>query len=168
LNNGPTPAAIDAFEQVRKRAFGANPIGTTPSDYTGFFSALMKERSFELCGEGNRKYDLIRWNLLATKLAETKANLAAMAASQPPYDKYPTTMYYKTNSTSLVWLNSLYTPAPGTAPAGSASVAWVGSGITTTILSSFAIGFTPNKNELLPLATSVVDSNPNLSQNNGF
>jgi hypothetical protein len=168
LNNGPTPAAIDAFEQVRKRAFGANSIGTTPSDYSGFFDALMKERSFELCGEGTRKYDLIRWNKLATKLEETKAKLTAMAASQPPYNSLPTTMYYKSNSTTLIWLNSLYTPAPASPPAGSSSITWVGSGITTTILSSYAIGFTANKNELLPLATSVVDSNPNLFQNNGF
>jgi hypothetical protein len=168
LNNGPTAAAINAFEQVRKRAFGTNPIGTTPSDYAGFFNALMKERSFELCGEGIRKYDLIRWNLLATKLAETKANLTAMAASQPPYNNLPTTMYYKTNSTSLIWLSSLYAPAPASPPAGSTSVSWVGSGITTTITAIYAVGFTPNKNELLPLATSVVDSNPNLGQNNGF
>jgi hypothetical protein len=36
----------------------------------------MKERSLELGGEGVRKYDLIRWNLLAQKIAErtTKSN----------------------------------------------------------------------------------------------
>ncbi len=40
----------------------------------------MNERSLELGGEGIRKYDLIRWNLLSTNLTATKAKLAAMAA----------------------------------------------------------------------------------------
>jgi len=166
VNGAPSAAAITAFEQVRKRAFGASSIGTTPSDYAGFFNAVVKERSFELGGEGIRKYDLIRWNLLGTKLAETKTNLAAMAASQPPYNNLPTTMYYKSASTSVIWLSSLNSPAPTSAPAGSTSIAWVGPGITTTILTYYAVSFTPGKSELLPIATSVIDSNPSLSQNN--
>ncbi len=40
LNNGPSAAGIAAYEQVRKRGFGANPIGTTPTDFTGFFTAF--------------------------------------------------------------------------------------------------------------------------------
>ncbi|PZR31410.1 MAG: RagB/SusD family nutrient uptake outer membrane protein, partial [Azospira oryzae] len=166
LNNGPSASAIDAFEQVRKRAFNGNAIGTTPSDYNGFFTALTNERLLEFGGEGIRKYDLIRWNLLSQKLTETKAKLAAMAASQPPYDNLPTTMYYKSNSTSVIWLNPLNSKTPATPPAGSTAVAWVGSTITTTILTYYAAYFTPNKNELLPIGTSVIDSNPNLTQNN--
>ena len=166
LTGAPSSAAISAFEQVRTRAFGASPIGTTPSDYAGFFNAIVKERSLELGGEGIRKYDLIRWNLLAQKLAETKTNLAAMAAGQAPYNTLPATMYYKSASTSIIWLNPLDTPTPTSAPAGSTSVAWVGPGITTTILTYFAVSFTPGKNELLPIGTSVLDSNPNLTQNN--
>lgn len=169
LNNGPTAAAIDAFEQVRKRAFGAKPIGTTPSDYIGFYNAIVKERWFEFGGEGIRKYDLIRWNLLGQKLNETKANLTAMAAGTAPYNNLPATMYYQTGATSIKWLTSLTAPAPPTPPANSTSVTWMSSsGITSTLLTYYAAYFTPNKNELLPLHTSVIDSNPNLSQNNGF
>jgi hypothetical protein len=173
LNGNPSAAAITAFEQVRKRAFGASSIGTTPSDYAGFFNAIMKERSFEFGGEGIRKYDLIRWNLLGQRLAETKASLAAMAAGQPPYTNLPATMYYKSASTSIIWLNSLNTTTPSSQPAGSTPIAWVVTGtpstpstITSTILTYYAASFTPGKSELLPIATSVIDSNPGLTQNN--
>jgi hypothetical protein len=170
LNNGLTAAGQAAFEQVRTRAFGANPIGSTPTAYAPFFDALMKERSFELAGEGLRKYDLIRWNLLGAKIAETKANLALMAANQAPYANIPTIMYYQNNSNTLIWTspNGFYGPAPGSPPANSTSVSWAGSSITTTILTFYAAAFTPNKSELLPLHTTTIDSNPKLSQNNGF
>jgi hypothetical protein len=163
LNSGPTAAAKAAFEQVRTRGFGGNStlIGTTPSDYTGFFNAIVKERQFEFGGEGIRKYDLIRWNLLASKIAETKANLALMAAKAAPYNALPATMYYTPNQPTVVWLNSFYAPSPA-APAGSASVAWNATTINTTLLAYYSIAFTPNKSELLPLPQSVIDANPKL------
>ncbi|GHN02322.1 starch-binding protein [Cytophagales bacterium WSM2-2] len=166
INGAPSGAAIIAFEQVRKRAFGNASIGTTPADYNGFFNAIVNERSWELGGEGIRKYDLIRWNMLGQKIADTKAKLTLMYQSLPPYNNYPTTMYYKTNSASLIWLNPLNQPTPAVQPAGSTSVSWIGASINTTILQFYAVAFTPGKNELLPIATSVLNSNPNLTQNN--
>jgi hypothetical protein len=170
LNNGPTPSATEAFRQVRLRAFGgdASLIGTIPSDYSGFFNAIVKERSWELGGEGIRKYDLIRWNMLGQRINETKAALAAMAARTAPYENLPTTMYYQPDSKTLVWLNSFYSPAPATAPTGAASVAWVGSGITNTILRFYAVAFTPNKSELLPIPQASIDANPKLTQDYGY
>lgn len=170
LNNGPTPAAKAAFEKVRVRGFGGNAalIGTTPSDYAGFFNAIMKERSLELGGEGIRKYDLIRWNKLGERLTATRTELAKMAARQAPYNLYPATMYYLPNQKTLTWLNSFYAPSPSPAPVGSASVAWVGSAINTTILTYYAVAFTPNKNELLPINTSVLEANPKLVQDYGY
>ena len=46
LNNGPTAAAIKAFEDVRLRAFknDATKIGTTPTTYDGFKNAIIEER----------------------------------------------------------------------------------------------------------------------------
>ncbi|MDO9554457.1 RagB/SusD family nutrient uptake outer membrane protein [Rhodonellum sp.] len=170
LNNGPTPAAIAALESVRTRAFGgdAGLIGATPSDYQGFFEALVNERAFELAGEGVRKYDLIRWNLLDAKLNETKAKLAEMASRTGQYSNLPSLMYYEAGANSMNWLNSFYQPQPVVAPAGSASVSWAGNGINTTILTFYAIGFTPGKSELLPLHTSVTDANPKLKQEYGY
>jgi starch-binding outer membrane protein, SusD/RagB family len=167
LNGAPTGAGVAAFEQVRNRAFAGNNIGTTPADYTGFFTAIVNERLLEFGGEGMRKYDLIRWNMLSQKLSETKAKLAAMVARQPPYNNLPATMYYRSNSTSIIWLNPLNAPTPVSAPSGSTSITWVGTGINT-IIRDYAIQFTPNKNELLPIAASVLATNPNLTQNGGY
>jgi hypothetical protein len=171
ISNGPTAEAKAAFEKVRLRAFGGNAslIGTTPSDNAGFFNAIVKERALELGSEGIRKYDLIRWNLLATKIAEAKATLLAMSNREPPYDNLPDYMFYQNNSPTLKWYSSYYTPNTqgSTAPVGYTLVNWVRSNIATTILTYYAISFTLNKNELLPLPQSSLDANPLLTQDYG-
>lgn len=170
INNGPSPAAKAAFEAVRLRAYGGDPslIGTTPSDYAGFFDAIVKERALEFGSEGIRKYDLIRWNLLETKINETKALLAVMAArSAAPWNTYPTTMYYRSNQTTLQWAGSFYRPTVTPAPSGHTSVAWLGNGIVSTILTYYAVGFTRGKSELLPLPQAAIDANPRLVQDYG-
>ncbi len=170
INNGPTAAAKQAYEAVRLRAFGGNAalIGATPTTYQGFFNAIVNERKLELCSEGVRKYDLIRWNLLQTKMNEVKAELLKMVAKTAPYDKLPATMYYVPGQTSMQWINSFYQPQPSPAPAGSASISWIGSGITTTITNILANQFTPNKRELFPLPQAAIDANPNLKQDYGY
>lgn len=172
INNGPTAEAKAAFEKVRLRAFGGNAslIGTTPSDYTGFFNAIVKERALELGAEGIRKYDLIRWNLMATKIAETKTILTAMANRQAPYDQLPDYMYYLNNSPVLTWAGSYYKPNTigSTAPPGYTQVNWVRSNIASTILTYYAVSFTPNKNELLPIPQASLDANPKLTQDYGY
>ena len=172
INNGPSAEAKAAFEKVRLRAYGGNAglIGTTPSDYTGFFNAIVKERALELGVEGIRKYDLIRWNLMATKIAETKATLLAMANRQAPYDLLPDYMYYENNSTTLKWAGSYYQPNTigNTAPTGYTQVNWVRSNIASTILTYYAIAFTPNKSELLPMPQASLDANPRLTQDYGY
>lgn len=172
LGNGPSAKAIEVFEQVRKRGFRGNEseIGVTPTTKEAFFTAIVNERGWELGGEGIRKYDLIRWNLLGTKLAETKAKLAAMAARQAPYNTLPTTMYFKNGSTEdVIWLNSFYKPDVP-APAGaSGNVTWVRANLTTSRnWGMYAQGFTPNKSELFPIPQAAIDANPNLKQDFGY
>lgn len=171
LNNGPTAAAKNAFEAVRLRAYGGNAalIGTTPSDYQGFFEAIMKERMLELCGEGIRKYDLIRWNKLGDRLDEVKAELTKMANREAPYDQLPETMYFKTGATTMIWANSFYKPNPyASAPPGYAGMDWVGPAITNTITQYLASDFQRNKSELLPIPQASIDANPNLKQDYGY
>lgn len=134
--NGPSADAYNAINMVRRRGFGKSinspdaTVDVSGLNKAGFFNALVRERSLELGGEGVRKYDLIRWNLLGTAIAESKANLANMGAIKPmnPYSymasppayclnvpNLPTVMYYFTNSTAddrSLWLNSFYQPAP--------------------------------------------------------
>ncbi|XZF16301.1 RagB/SusD family nutrient uptake outer membrane protein [Chitinophagaceae bacterium MMS25-I14] len=170
LNGGPSGTAVSAFEEVRKRGFGGNAalIGTTPTSYTDFFKALVKERSLELGGEGIRKYDLIRWNLLAQKISDTKTTLSNMANHVPPYDQLPTSMYYLNNSTTLQWYSSYYVTGPSSTPSGYSSVKWLGSGITSTILTYYAVYFQTNHSELLPIPQASIDANPKLTQDYGY
>ncbi len=179
LNGGPDAGAKIALEQVRTRGFGGNAalIGITPSDYTGFFNAIVKERSLELGGEGIRKYDLIRWNLLAAKLKEAHDIMDAMSTGTPPwsYANFPTKMYYKTSSstaTGVQWYNSFYQTEPGSAPAGYSSIGWLAGAINSSILTYYAVGFlgsgSPAYKSLLPLPQSALDANPNLKQNFGY
>jgi len=86
--NGPTAAAYNAINMVRRRGYG-RPVTTANATVDlaaglskdGFFKALVRERALELGGEGVRKYDLVRWNLLATAFTETKANLVRMGSA---------------------------------------------------------------------------------------
>jgi hypothetical protein len=190
--SGPTPAAYNAINMVRRRGYG-KPI-TTPdaaADLTAglnkaeFFKAIVKERSLELGGEGVRKYDLIRWNLLNTAISETKSNLLKMsnlaAMSNPSYmAAYPTysissslpiSMYYNNASTAddkALWRNSFYVTAPTSTPSGTTKITWLGTAINTGALARFATGFTTGKSELLPLPQAARNSNANLTQNPGY
>lgn len=171
INNGPTAAGKAAYEQVRKRAYGANAdqIGTTPASKDDFFDALVKERGLEFGGEGIRKYDLIRWNLLQTKLDETKATLSAMKNRVAPYDRYPAKMYYvqTSSTTTLSWASSFYVPV-GSSPAGLSSVNWIDANLLDGNLQYFAEGFKAGHSELLPIPQACIDANPNLTQDYGY
>ena len=190
--NGPT-AAYNAINQVRRRGFG-KPIGSVDAfvdlsiglSKSDFLKAIVRERSLELGGEGIRKYDLIRWNLLNTAINETKTNLTNMALSSgtatytymsgaPAYAAnfatLPVSMYYKTNSMAddaTLWSNSFYKLAPTSTPAGTSKVTWVGVAVNTTALARFATGFATGKGELLPIPQPARDANKNLTQNPNY
>lgn len=75
--NGPGNA-IAALDAVRARA-GLDGIATVRPEVTTdpelFFMELVDERLRELCFEGNRKADLVRWYLLEDKLEEFEASV---------------------------------------------------------------------------------------------
>lgn len=183
LTAAPSAAAYNAINMVRRRGYGksistADATVDLPSGLgkAAFFDAIVKERSLELGGEGVRKSDLIRWNLLAKKIADTKTALTAMSNLAAPYNTLPVSMYYRNNSSSDdntfgptgLWANSFYKTAPGTAPAGTTRVVWLSSAINTTAISRYATGFVTGKSELLPIPQPARDANANLSQNPGY
>ncbi|BEG97917.1 RagB/SusD family nutrient uptake outer membrane protein [Bacteroides sedimenti] len=91
LNNGPTAKAIECVNQVRRRAFGL-PYKTADAvrdlkvtdfaDKNAFFDYLFKERARELCFEGGRRLDLVRWNLLGKAIMDTKTKFDEAMASK--------------------------------------------------------------------------------------
>lgn len=195
--NGATASAYNAINMVRRRGFG-KPIGTPDATVdipaglskADFFKAIVRERALELGGEGIRKYDLIRWNLLATALAETRANMLKMSgnlamvnptymADYPSYcltTALPVRMFYYTATASDnsniggLFYNSLYKTAPPATPvpAGTAAVVWLTTAINTTAVSRYATGFVTGKGELLPIPQPARDGNYNLTQNPGY
>ena len=201
INQGPTSAAISAFQQVRTRGYGGNAslIGTTPTDYNGFFQAIVRERSLEFGAEGIRKYDLKRWGLLGNAIQQTQSNLTSLMnnkamsittymAPPPSYTvsgSLPTSMYiYNYDSpqnqgggytgsidNSSLWFNSFYYKAPSSSkvPANTTKESWIGTGIQSTFLTYFGIGFVPNHSELFPIPQAVIDaSNGTLTQDYGY
>jgi hypothetical protein len=198
--NGPTAGAYNAVNMVRRRGFG-KPITTVDIsvDLTAglskadFFKAIVRERALELGGEGTRKYDLIRWNLLATAITETRANLNRMAtasamisptymAPPPPYtltNTLPVAMLLKTGNTAddaTIWANSFYVPAPASTPTGTTRLTWIAlpttaaprNSVGTTAADRYATGFVTGKGELLPIPQPARDANINLKQNPGY
>jgi len=190
LGNGPSATAISAFEEVRKRGYGshASAIGVTPTDHDGFFRAIVKERSLEFGGEGIRKFDLIRWNLLGQRLTEAKADLTAMskrsgtfagiyANNLLDFSKLPDSLVYSkasTTPTGLILRNSLYAPRNGLRPAsGDSMVLWASKSIANVLTSSgssngYAFYFKANHSELLPIPQPALDANYNLKQDYGY
>ena len=80
--NGPTPAAYEALNAIRRRAYWnpyANsqnqPADGTPLELSGlskeqFRQAVQNERYLEFVTEGNRWFDLKRWHILVKTIKE--------------------------------------------------------------------------------------------------
>jgi len=84
VNNGPNAEAITAVNQVRRRAFGLDiNTSSVTADLTtaetankdSFQLAIEKERSLELCFEGFRRLDLIRWGKYVSTMKSVGAEI---------------------------------------------------------------------------------------------
>lgn len=174
LNRNPTAEAIDAFRQVRERAFSPfedkmPPIST---DYQGFFDALVQERAWEFGGECIRKFDLIRWNLLETKLAEMKENMNKLYNNEPPYENIPKIVVWRNEGEELDILN-LFTPMDSAALADRDMEYWPNTtdwadNILPDYVDLIAKYFTPDSRELLPIHNKIIDANNRLQNDYGY
>lgn len=185
LNNGPTTAAVTAYEDVRLRAFNndASKIGTTPSTYQAFKDAIINERHLELAFEGLRRTDLVRWGIHFETLSQTRQNVIDMANRTGKYagiDLYRA--YKKEKATSFADpLVSVPYIAYTTEPTDAEKTLLETNGYTllqmhgNTALSyaqkleenaawvkSLFRGLEKNKVELLPINSETIDVNPGL------
>ncbi len=71
--------ARQALAMVHTRAFNNEHkadaqqyIDNIPANKDALFNAIVDENAWEFAGEGYRKFDLIRWNLLVAKIQESK------------------------------------------------------------------------------------------------
>lgn len=87
--------ARQALEEVHTRAFNEADKATATayvngiaSDHDSFFNAIVQENAWELTGEGFRKFDLIRWGILAQKIADMKKEYDTKCLTWPQYVHY--------------------------------------------------------------------------------
>ncbi|MCA5003871.1 RagB/SusD family nutrient uptake outer membrane protein [Sphingobacterium bovistauri] len=185
FNNAPSQDAKDALKRVRLRAFkgDASKVGTIASSYQDFRNAIIQERKLELGFEGWRRTDLIRWGILAEKLAASKQEVMDLAtrtgryANADLYRAYKRTdakvfldpkvalefVSFKSEPTSLErssFISQGYTiirmhsnESLSYANELTASAVWV---------KNIFRGLEKNKSELFPLNTSFIDNNPGL------
>jgi hypothetical protein len=193
--NGPTTAGRNALLEVRTRGFGGNAARAALNLNTGtkadMFTAIVNERLLEFGSEGIRKYDLLRWNLLASKLSDTKAALNLLRQGLAPYNNVPLYQYYRVVNGAIQWTRSFYRPSPAniTAPTGTARVNWrfgidatyianlqpngiavnVGGTNVNSVGSGMAAEYVPGTGkELLPIPQTTLDTDPALKQNFGY
>jgi hypothetical protein len=79
VNNGPTTAAMEAINQIRRRAYGLVPTETSSKDYKlsdydkiSFLNLIIKERGYETVLEGKRWLELKRLNIVKSKIQSSK------------------------------------------------------------------------------------------------
>lgn len=183
--NGPTALAKDAFKQVRRRAFAdadkavkveAYVDGLT--DQQSFFDALVKERALEFGGEAIRKFDLIRWNMLASKIQEQRDGIKKMLNRQAPYDALPAALFYKYQSDNEILdkANINFYEDKGTADiTGYTKIPWL-SGLTAANKTSYSErvdlfssglkeGSNDNCRHLYPIHNTIVSGSQGTLQN---
>lgn len=159
-------------------------MGTTPADKDGFFNAIINERYLEFGHEGIRKFDLIRWNLLATKLEEARTKIQQIRDRVGPYSNVPQYIYWRnvgeeiqyfvpgaTAANAVPWYRPTQVPSPTT---GWTRTNWA-EDLNRNVIDALPIHqamarfFTPGKSELFPFDQATLQSyQGRLKQNPGY
>lgn len=80
-SQGPTETAHAAVNQVRRRAYGDTRHDISNLSQDELREAIRRERGWELCFEGQRKSDLIRWGVYYDTIRQTAQDVADWAAT---------------------------------------------------------------------------------------
>ncbi len=171
-------AAAPYLKMVRDRAFPTNPakvttyMATVSGSKTAFFDAIVNERALEFTGEMLRKSDLIRWNLLGTKIAEAKVKLQQLETRTGKYASLPAKIYYKTlangETVEIYGLKFGDTDAQGAALGYTSNKAWTMSASSDVVTYWDALAIKdPNKQQYWPIWQFFLDaSNGTLNNKN--
>ena len=164
---------VRAFDDAHKADADAY-IASIPGNKDDFFNAIVDENAWELAGEGFRKFDLIRWNLLSKKIDEFKAKYEAQL------NEYPAKIYfnYKSGTKSIDMSSVTWYEEPADPNAYEGNATFFGAELTastktqlTVNLPSISAGLnTTVKNRyLMPLASTTISaSNGRLHNSYGY
>ncbi|MBE9603117.1 RagB/SusD family nutrient uptake outer membrane protein [Pedobacter sp. MC2016-24] len=176
--DGPATAA-PYLKMIRDRAFPNNAakvaafMTQATASKPAFFNAIVDERALEFTGEMLRKGDLIRWNLLSTKLTEAKVKLEQLEKRQGKYANLPAKIYYKTlpdaETVEIYGLNFGDTDALGATLGYTSNKSWtmISTGETKTFWDALFVK-DPNKQQFWPIWQVFLDSSNGILNNNNL
>lgn len=179
--NGKT--AREALKEVHVRAFAdadkadAEAYIAAISGKDAFFDAIVDENAWELAGEGFRKFDLIRWNLLHSKIVQFKDDYLYQVNNE-----YPEKIYFKylADGCTIDMSSVDYYGELGDSPTGYESKSFFGAEATAddqkninTNLPSISSGLVENpkvlNRYLMPIASTTISaSNGTLKNSYGY
>jgi hypothetical protein len=160
---GPGAAAV-YLKEIRRRAFASADQAVKVDAYVdqltskaAMMNAIVEENKYEFTGEMERKYSLIRWNLLKTKLDEAKVKMADLKSRSGNYQDVPSTLYYKYKDDGITL--DIYGLNRGEIqiPVGYTSKAWdkLEDNKITTL---YKTGVDPDKRQFWPIWQTFIDN----------
>lgn len=162
---GPTAAAA-YLRPILDRALPSAKVNTYMASATtskdAFFNAIVDQRALEFAGESLRKADLIRWNLLKTKLDEAKVKMTQLINREGPYANLPQKLYHKIaddNETLIIYgLNHGDTDEIGESLNYESSTVWFNPDRLSQDLINSLYQNNPDENQFWPIWQTFIDS----------
>jgi hypothetical protein len=159
-------AAAPYLKPILDRALPAEKVTAYMSQATAskdaFFNAIVEQRALEFAGESLRKADLIRWNLLKTKLDEAKMKMTQLINREGPYADLPEKLYFKTaddNETLIIYgLNHGDSDEIGASLGYEGSTTWFDPNDLTPELINALYQKDPDQNQYWPIWQTFIDS----------
>jgi hypothetical protein len=163
--DGPA-AAAPYLKPILERALPAAKVNAYMTQATAnkdaFFNAIVEQRALEFAGESLRKADLIRWNLLKTKLDEAKMKMTQLINREGPYADLPEKLYFKTaddNETLIIYgLNHGDSDEIGASLGYEGSTTWFNPDDLTPELINALYQKDPDQNQYWPILQTFIDS----------
>ena len=167
INELEGPAAAAAYlKPILDRALPSAKVNTYMASATtskdAFFNAIVDQRALEFAGESLRKADLIRWNLLKTKLDEAKVKMTQLINREGPYANLPQKLYHKIaddNETLIIYgLNHGDTDEIGESLNYESSTVWFNPDRLSQDLINSLYQNNPDENQFWPIWQTFIDS----------
>lgn len=162
---GPT-AAEPYLKPILDRALPAAKVTAYMAEVKkskdDFFKAIVEQRALEFAGESLRKADLIRWNLLKTKLDEAKTKMTQLINREGNYADLPEHLYWKIdddNETLIIYgLNKGDTDEMGESLGYEGKTRWINPEKLTPELINSLYQKDPDQNQYWPIWQTFIDS----------